>query len=115
MSNTDVQRIENNIKEARAIVELSNSLDRLKGNRDFKKLILEGYFRDEAVRLVHLKVDPSMQTAERQASVVSQIDAIGGLSSFLRTVEFNASIAAKAIESGEADIEEIQAEELSNV
>ena len=110
-----VQRIEQNIRQAKEIVEFDKALQRLIENRDFQKVIQKGYFEAEAIRLVHLKADPSMQTPERQASVIAQIDAIGGLVSYLRTVGFNASVAMKAVESDEATLEEIAAEELGNV
>ncbi len=105
-----VREIEENIAQARQFVELNAALGRLTANRDFKAVIQDGYLQKEAVRLVHLKADPSMQTAERQASVVRDLDAIGGLLQYFRTVEHNASIAAKAIESGEETMAEILAE-----
>lgn len=114
MSNEQVVReLEQNIKEARKIVDLHASLVRLGSNRDFNKVITNGYFEAEAIRLVHLKADPSMQTPDRQATIVAQIDAIGALSTYFRTLKHNAQVAAKAIESDEATIEEINAEELN--
>lgn len=113
MSNAEqVTELEQNIKEARKIVDLSDSLLRLGSNRDFKKIILEGYFEREAVRLVHLKADPAMQTPDKQASIVAQIDAIGALSTYFRTLDFNARQARKAIAADEQTIEELAAEEL---
>ena len=110
-----VQAIERNILRAKEIVEFDKALQRLEDNRDFQKVIQEGYLKAEAIRLVHLKADPSMQTPERQASVITQIDAIGNLAAYFRTVGFNANIALKAVENDEATLEEIAAEELSNV
>lgn len=98
MSRTNVEEIELNIKQAQEFVDFGVSLERLSSNRDFKKVIKEGYFKDEAIRLVHLKADPSMQTPERQAAVVKSIDAIGALSEYFRTMEYRATQAAKAIE-----------------
>lgn len=115
MSNDTVQLIQRNIDRAKEIVEFDKALQRLEANRDFQKVIQEGYLKAEAVRLVHLKADPSMQTPDRQASVIAQIDAIGGLASYFRTVSFNANIAVKAVENDEATLEDIAAEELRNV
>lgn len=114
MSNDTVQQIEENIRQAKSIVEMDESLQRLTRNKDFQRVISKGYLVDEAVRLVHLKVDPSMATPERQASIDAQINGIGQLLSFFRTVTFNAGTARKAIESDEATRDEILAEELSN-
>lgn len=113
MSQETAQRIEQNIRQAKEIVEFDKALMRLAGNRDFQKVIQGGYFKDEAVRLVHLKADPAMQTLERQTAIVAQIDAIGGLVSYFRTVTFNASIAMKAIESDEFTLNDILQEELT--
>jgi hypothetical protein len=114
MLNDTIQRIEANIKEARKIVDLGDSLERLRSNRDFKKVIMEGYFEQEAIRLVHLKADPSMQSADMQKSIVSQMDAIGALHQYFTTVFHKASIARKAIDADEETRDEILAEELSN-
>lgn len=113
MSQDTVQLIEANILKSKEIVELHKSLVRLEDNRDFRKLIKDGYLRDEAVRLVHLKADPAYQTPERQAAIIGDISAIGGLLQFFRTVAHNASVAEKAIDADEAERDEILAEEQS--
>lgn len=110
-----VQRIQQNILRAKEIVEFDKALQRLEANRDFQKVIKEGYLKAEAIRLVHLKADPSMQTPERQLSVITQIDAIGGLASYFRTVSFAANMALKTIEGDEATLEDLAVEELGNV
>jgi len=102
--------IDLNIQEAKKVVEVGDSLERLRNNRDFKKVIQEGYFRDEAVRLVHLKSDPNFQTPERQQSILLQIDAIGSLDQYFRTLIHTAELAKKAVDAGEEAREEILAE-----
>lgn len=114
MSNDTVQQLEENIRQAKSIVELDESLQRLLRNKDFERVIKRGYLVDEAVRLVHLKADPAFQTPERKQAINDQIDAISHLLQFFRTVTFNAGTARKAIESDEATRDEILAEELSN-
>jgi hypothetical protein len=111
----DQQRlaIEANNREARKFVELNEALERLSSNRDFRKVIKEGFFEKEAIRLVHLKSDPSFKTPERQADIIGQIDAIGRLSEYFRGIGFNANQALKAIELGEVQLEEMAEEELS--
>lgn len=107
MSNDQLQDIEENIKEARKIVEFGTSLERLRNNKDFKTVILEGYFKAEAIRLVHLKADPSMATAERQTSIIKQMDAIGALAEYFQVVYHQAGLARKAIDYGEEAMSEI--------
>lgn len=107
-----LQAIEKNIEQAKELVELGNAVERLRSNRDFKKIVVNGYFEDEAIRLVHLKADPGMQRAESQASILKQMDAIGSFSSYLSTILHQASLAEKAIEVGEADKEDFLAGEI---
>lgn len=111
MTSDPVRQIEESIKRDKEHVELDKALERLEANRDFKTVIIEGYLEKEAIRLVHLKSAPAMQTPERQASVVAQIDAIGGLMQYFRVVGNNAAVALKSIESAEAERDELIAEE----
>jgi len=112
MSNDTVQEIERNIKQAKSLVEVGESLERLRLNKDFKKVILEGFFEKEAIRLVHLKADQNMQTPDIQRSILGQIDAIGVLHQFFQTTLFKANQANKAIAADEETRDEILAEEL---
>lgn len=112
MDNSQVVEIEKNIQQSRVIVDVGNSLERLQDNRDFRKVVMEGYFQREAIRLVHLKADPSMQTAAMQASIVSQMDAIGALNQYFETIFHQAALATKAIAADEETIAELAAEEL---
>jgi hypothetical protein len=114
MTQDTVREIEESIQRDMEHVELGKALERLKFNRDFKAIISEGYLQKEAIRLVHLRADPVFTTPQKQADVLAQIDAIGGLLSYFRTLAHNATIAAKAIGSAEAMREEILAEEARN-
>ena len=80
MSTETLEAIDRSIKQSQAIVELGSAVDRLRSNKDFKKIVIEGYFEKEAIRLVHLKADPSMQSAASQQSINQQMDAIGAFS-----------------------------------
>jgi hypothetical protein len=111
MSTNQIQAIEANIKEARKLVELGDAMERLKGNKDFKTLVMEGYFEKEAIRLVQAKSNPSLQSPEMQKSILTQIDAIGNLNLYFSTVAQQAAIARKTIEQDEAVRDEILAEE----
>lgn len=92
-----IQEIEQNIKESKKTVDFGDALVRLQSNRDFKRVILEGYFNEEAIRLVHLKSDSNMQTPDKQQSILLQIDAIGTLKQYFNTVLFKANLARKSI------------------
>lgn len=113
MTNSTVQAIEENIREARKIVEVGNALERLMNNRDFKTVVKEGYFEQEAIRLVHLKSDQNFQSPEMQKSILNQIDAIGAVHQFFQTTSRKANLALKAIEADEEARDELLAEELN--
>ena len=115
MSNVQaIKEIDLNIKQAQNFVDLGKSLERLRSNRDFKAVILDGYLEKEAIRLVHLKSDPNMQTSERQESIVKQIDAIGALNQYFTTVLQQANLASRAIAADEETREELLAEDVAN-
>ena len=114
MSNEQIQGIEESIKRSKKLVEMGESLERLRNNRDFKKVVIEGYLEQECIRLVHLKSDPSCEAVQRQNSIVRQIDSIGCFNDFLTITKMAAGNAVKQMHSDEAMREEILAEELTN-
>ena len=107
MSSETLEAIDRSIKQAQALVELGSAVDRLRSNKDFKKIVIEGYFEKEAIRLVHLKADPSMQSAASQQSINQQMDAIGAFSQYLDMVLRHADQARKQIASDESMRDEI--------
>lgn len=111
MANEDIAPIERDIARAKTLIEFGNSLTRLKVNRDFKEVVLKGYFEAEAIRLVHLKAEPHMQSAESQMSIVNQIDAIGSFSGYLNAVLAKASMASRTLDDNETALAEIHLEE----
>lgn len=108
-----IKDIELNIQQAKTLVEFGTALDKLRINREFQLVINKGYFEQEAIRLVHLKADPSMQTKESQASIITQMDAIGNLNQYFQMIFHRAAMASKAIEADEETHAELTAEELA--
>ena len=97
MNTLELQKIEQSIKQSQKVVDLGESLERLVNNRDFKKVILEGYFEQEAIRLVHLKSDDNMQTYESQEAIEKQMIGIGSFSAYLNALRIRAQMAANAV------------------
>lgn len=114
MAKDQIEAIERDIAKARTSVEFGNTLQRLRLNKDFKEVVLNGYFEQEAVRLVHLKAEPHMQGPDSQASIVKQIDAIGAFSGYMNAAMAKALKAAGSIEDGNAALVEIAEEEAGN-
>lgn len=112
MSQSQLETIELSIQHAKKTVDTMKALQRLTVNRDFKTLVLSGYFEKEPVRLVLLKADPAMQTPELQAAIIKEMDAIGAFRQYLSGVMQLGRMAEKAIADDEATREEILADEL---
>lgn len=102
-----LSNLDRDAKAAKVQLDLGSALANLRNNRDFKKLITEGYLKDEAIRLVSLKADPMMQTPEFQASIVKQIDAIGFLAQYFITIDQKHGIAVNQVKSIDAMREDL--------
>lgn len=108
---TQIQEIELSIEEAKAQVALADALQRLHKNPDFKLVILDGYFRDEAARMVGLLADPNMQDERMQAAVNNSLRSISELRSHFGKVFHFGELASIAIGDAQAAITEIENEE----
>jgi hypothetical protein len=106
--NEQTVAIELNVGIARNQQALAVALERLYSNKDFQAVVTNGYFREEAVRLVMARGSAEMQTPERQASLQAEIDAVSRFSGYLDTVRFFGDQAKKSIEDGEAELEMIR-------
>ena len=109
-----IQELEANIEQAKESIDLGLALERLFSNRDFKRVVLNRYFKEEAVRLVHLKGAPESQTSEAQKSIVNKIDAIGNFANYLKDVTNQAELADKTVTLDEQTRDEITFEEINN-
>ena len=97
MTNEDMVMLERSIEHAKRAIELGNNVDRLVNNRDFKKLILDEYLREEPIRLVHLLSDPSMNSPESRQAITVQMEAISSFRRFLENKTQLAEISRKSL------------------
>ena len=109
----ELEIIEISIEQARQTVDTLNSLKRLTTNKDFISIIHEGYFEKEASRLVLVKAEPSMQTAEHQTMLLKQIDAVGYLRQYLSTIMQLGYTAMRSLDDDEKTREELLAEQVN--
>lgn len=112
MIQLQIAALEQGIETKKHQVALNNALERLMSNKDFKKVVLDGYFTGEAVRLVSLKADYSQRAPDAQAAIIRDIDAIGSLQKYFRLIETTAEQAASSIKDDEQTVEELNAEAL---
>lgn len=107
MNSSDIAALEASIKQNQQIIAYGDALSRLENNKDFKKIFLEGYFREEAIRLVGLLGDPYLGTPEKQASIIKQMEGISNLRSYLILLAQNAMKAKHVLSEEEEALEEI--------
>ncbi len=80
MSKTQINQIELKIETAKEMVQRRKDLDKLLTVPEFLSVIEEGYFKDEASRLVMYKASPAVAgDPKEQYSIDKRIDAIGFL------------------------------------
>lgn len=89
--------------DVRAKVSFGEALERLLGNTDFKTVVMDGYLKDEAVRLVHLKCDPALQEAVQQQAIDRGITAVSEFRQYLGTQRFLAKQAKHLLATAHAD------------
>lgn len=102
LTQAEVQEIELSIKEAKKMVDEKTMLDKLRKDKAFKTLIMEGYFKEEPVRLVTLRSHPNFSSDEKQlAELNKQMDAIAYLQNYFLGIDIRGNRAASAIEESE--------------
>lgn len=112
MSNLDLEQIEVSIEMAKEAIEHKKALERLTVNPDFIAIIREGYFKEEASRLVLLKADPEMQQDLEANHISKSIDAVGYFRLYLHTIMQRGSRLEQDLAGYESTREEILAEQL---
>jgi hypothetical protein len=112
MSN-EVQQIQLEIGQARDWIRKAECLERLRDNPDFKDLILEGYFKEEAARIVGLKASPNFIFAgEDQMTFLNILEnGVGALQQYFAQIRMQSDAASKSLEEMENTQEEVYAEE----
>lgn len=107
-----LNEIQEYIAELKSNVDIKklDALNRLAKNKDFKLIIDDGYFKDEAVRAVMLKADPTQESPECQEHLDKLITSIGYLRQYFRTITAQGVAALNRIEEAEQALVEEQLE-----
>lgn len=114
IANDQIESVNISIDQAKKQIAIMESILKLTKNRDWKRVIDEGYFEKEAARLVILKADPSLQSDEHQNQLNKSIDAIGYFRQYLMTQIQLGRMAEKSLKEDEAVRDELLAEELDD-
>jgi hypothetical protein len=80
-----ISALERQLKQGEDQMELRAAAQRLYKNRDFRKLIVECFMRDEAARYVQASCDPALDERSR-ADALAIAQASGHLKRFLSVV-----------------------------
>jgi len=112
MQNADAQieQLEISMEQAKDIIGLADSLVDLAKNKDFKRVITEGYFINEASRLVLAKATPAMSTDSIQKDIDNAIIGIGYLQKHFNSIIGMGNMARKSLQEAEQTREEILGE-----
>jgi len=84
MINQTIEEVED--KEFLYWKGLKEALERLEKNKDFKKVILEGYFKDKAINGVSLLASPQIKRNGARTDVMEALIAISQLEDFFITI-----------------------------
>lgn len=68
-------------------VDMKKALDRLEANEDFKKVILDGYFKDKAINGVSLLATDYVVANGLRTRVMESLVAISQLEDFFKTIK----------------------------
>lgn len=115
MNEHAIETVEITLEQAKKVVARGRALEKLTKNREFKALILEGYFESYASGLVLSKGMPNMQTPELQAEILKDIDGIGSFRAYLNSIRQQALMAEKEVAVHEQSLEEMRQEEVEGV
>ena len=106
-----LQEIEVSIEDATKAVDLMKSLEKLSNNPDFKKVMLDGYFKEECVRLVLVKAEYEMRSEDIQNQLLKDIDAIGRTRAYLHNIMLRGQTMVRSLASDKETKEELLSEQ----
>ena len=106
----ELNQLDASMAEAKHFIEIKKSVEKLFRNREFKKVILEYYFKEEAARLVMAK--SSNLNEEQKKLIDCMIYGIGALSNFFDSVHQRGIQAEQALQEDEDAKTEILQEDL---
>jgi len=108
MLDSQIQEIELSIAEARKLVQKRDQLYKLMKIRDFREIIEQGYFIDEAARLVSISADPNLK--DKRDEIILQIQSISNYRQYLQTIITLGNMAENEIRDNEEVIDDLTQE-----
>ena len=84
-------------------VDMNNSLERLKSNKDFQKVVLQGYFKDKAINGVSLLASDHTIREGKRPAIIEALIAISHLEDYFITIEGIGSVQEDDFEDSEQE------------
>jgi hypothetical protein len=106
---SDVNQLEQQLKQAKLLVERRVKALRLAENRDFRELVLEGFCRDDAARFAQQIGDPALDK-KQQEDAASMAAASGHFLRYMRVITQQGDVAEREVLEVEEMLEEARAE-----
>ena len=75
----------NNLVDTR--IQMLEALERLEKNKDFQLVILNGYMKDEVLRINSLLANPTINTLGKRADVMEMLVAISTFGEYMNTIK----------------------------
>lgn len=107
---SEAEQIEISIEEAKKFIARAEDVRILSDHPSFKRLVMDGYFVQEAARLAHLSSDPTIDEKIR-GFVTRDLAGPGALKRYFQTIINMGNAAASEVAQSEEALDEIRAEE----
>ncbi len=104
-------QIELHIDEARQGIADMEALNRLRQNKDFKRIFLKLFLEDEPARLTTLLAHPSYQGDDTQADIINQLKSVSLFGQYMTKLNQFGISAQTALEDHEQELELVHSEE----
>ena len=75
----------NNLVDTR--IQMLEALERLEKNKDFQLVILNGYMKDEVLRINSLLANPTIKTQGKRPDVMEMLVAISTFGEYMNTIK----------------------------
>lgn len=105
---SDIQDLEQGIADAKDLISRRDAALKLSENREFRSLFIDGYFKEEAARLVQLSSDPALNTDQR-ADALAMAQATGHMKRYLSMAVQMGAVAERELPDMEAELETLRA------
>lgn len=110
--NSDIQDLENQIENAKAVMAQRDLMVRLSDNHDFRALIIDGFCKEECARFAHLSTDPNLNAQDR-ADSLGTAQAAGYLKRWINAIIIMGNRAEKDISEMNEHLAELRSEDIN--